>query len=53
MFRECPSVPQHYKDEDNRLAGIYKPIECDPIMNIQDKIQHMVDWYIAAHALLK
>lgn len=53
MFRECPSIPQHYKDEDNRLSGIYKPIECDPVMSIEEKTQHMIDWYVAAHAMLK
>lgn len=53
MFRECPSVPQHYRDEDNRLSGIYKPIESDPVMKLEDKIKHMVDWYVAAHTLLK
>uniref|UniRef100_A0A2A4JCN7 5'-nucleotidase n=1 Tax=Heliothis virescens TaxID=7102 RepID=A0A2A4JCN7_HELVI len=53
MFRECPSIPQHYKDEDNRLSGIYKPIECDPVMSVEEKTKHMIDWYVAAHALLK
>ncbi|XP_035458220.2 7-methylguanosine phosphate-specific 5'-nucleotidase isoform X2 [Spodoptera frugiperda] len=53
MFRECPSIPQHYKDEDNRLAGIYKPIESDPNMSIEEKTKHMIDWYVAAHTLLK
>lgn len=53
MFRECPSIPQHYKDEDCRLASIYKPIECDPVMSIEEKTNHMVDWYHAAHGLLK
>uniref|UniRef100_A0A1E1WSJ8 5'-nucleotidase n=1 Tax=Pectinophora gossypiella TaxID=13191 RepID=A0A1E1WSJ8_PECGO len=53
MFRECPSVPQHYKDEDNRLSAIYKPIECDPFMSIEEKTQHMIDWYVAAHDILK
>lgn len=53
MFRECPSVPQHYKDEDNRLSGIYKPIESDPVMKTEDKIKHMIDWYMAAHTQLK
>lgn len=53
MFRECPSIPQHYKDEDVRLAAIYKPIEADPDMSTEEKIKHMVDWYVAAHAILK
>ncbi|KAJ8725274.1 hypothetical protein PYW07_016232 [Mythimna separata] len=53
MFRECPSIPQHYKDEDNRLSGIYKPIESDPVMSVEEKTQHMIDWYVAAHSLLK
>ncbi|XP_030027938.1 7-methylguanosine phosphate-specific 5'-nucleotidase isoform X1 [Manduca sexta] len=53
MFRECPSVPQHYKDEDNRLAGIYKPIECDPVMSVEEKTKHMIKWYVAAHQLLR
>ncbi|KAI8440533.1 hypothetical protein MSG28_001781 [Choristoneura fumiferana] len=53
MFRECPSIPQHYKDEDVRLATIYKPIEADPDMSTEEKTKHMVDWYVAAHAILK
>ncbi|XP_028161838.1 7-methylguanosine phosphate-specific 5'-nucleotidase-like isoform X1 [Ostrinia furnacalis] len=53
MFRECPSIPQEYKDEDNRLADIYKPIERDPHMSLEEKTKHMVDWYNAAHAQLK
>ncbi|XP_039745666.1 7-methylguanosine phosphate-specific 5'-nucleotidase [Pararge aegeria] len=53
MFRECPSVPQEYKDEELRLADIYKPIEVDPTMSIEDKTKHMVAWYLAAHKLLK
>ncbi|RVE52277.1 hypothetical protein evm_003067 [Chilo suppressalis] len=53
MFRECPSIPQHYKDEDNRLSQIYKPIESDPHMSLEEKTKHMVDWYKAAHMQLK
>ncbi|CAB3228767.1 unnamed protein product [Arctia plantaginis] len=53
LFRECPSIPQYYKDEDNRLASKYKPIEADPKMSVEEKTQHMIDWYTAAHAILK
>ncbi|XP_069355489.1 7-methylguanosine phosphate-specific 5'-nucleotidase [Maniola hyperantus] len=53
MFRECPSVPQEYKDEELRLAEKYKPIEVDPMMSIEEKTKHMVAWYLAAHELLK
>ncbi|XP_047989924.1 7-methylguanosine phosphate-specific 5'-nucleotidase [Leguminivora glycinivorella] len=53
MFRECPSIPQYYKDEDTRLSGIYKPIEADPHMKVEEKIKHMVNWYHAAHDILK
>ncbi|KAI5633626.1 pyrimidine 5'-nucleotidase (UMPH-1) domain-containing protein [Phthorimaea operculella] len=53
MFRECPSTPQHYKDEDTRLSAIYKPIEADPVMPLDVKIQHMIDWYVQAHKILK
>ncbi|CAG9792191.1 unnamed protein product [Diatraea saccharalis] len=53
MFRECPSIPQYYKDEDNRLSDIYKPIESDPHMSLEEKTKHMVDWYKAAHVQLK
>ncbi|XP_045492528.1 7-methylguanosine phosphate-specific 5'-nucleotidase [Colias croceus] len=52
MLRECPSVPQYYRDEDNRLSNIYKPIEVDSEMGIEEKTKHMIDWYIAAHKLL-
>ncbi|XP_045763540.1 7-methylguanosine phosphate-specific 5'-nucleotidase [Maniola jurtina] len=53
MFRECPSVPQQYKDEELRLAEKYKPIEVDPVMSVEEKTKHMVAWYLAAHKLLK
>lgn len=53
MFRECPSVPQKYKDEELKLAEYYKPIEVDPVMSVEEKTKHMVDWYLAAHKLLK
>lgn len=53
MFKECPSVPQHYKDEENRLAEKYKPIEVDHLMSVEEKIKHMIDWYEAGHKLLK
>lgn len=53
MFRDCPSVPQTYRDEDNRLSQLYKPIEVDSEMGVEEKTKHMVDWYKAAHNLLK
>ncbi|CAH0721461.1 unnamed protein product, partial [Brenthis ino] len=53
MFRECPSIPKDYKDEEIRLADIYKPIEVDSEISIEEKTKHMVDWYVAAHNLLK
>ncbi|CAK1544712.1 unnamed protein product [Leptosia nina] len=52
MLKDCPSIPQYYKDEDNRLASIYKPIEVDHIMTKEEKTKHMIDWYVAAHELL-
>ncbi|XP_013185692.2 7-methylguanosine phosphate-specific 5'-nucleotidase [Amyelois transitella] len=53
MFTACPSVPQKYREEDLRLANIYKPIECDGKMSVEEKTKHMVDWYVAANDLLK
>ncbi|XP_026326959.1 7-methylguanosine phosphate-specific 5'-nucleotidase [Hyposmocoma kahamanoa] len=53
MFRECPSIPQEYKDEDVRLWAQYKPIEDDPNMTIKEKTQHMIEWYIASNNMLK
>lgn len=53
MFRECPSIPQQYKDEDIRLWTQYKPIEDDPNMSIEDKTEHMIEWYIASNNMLK
>lgn len=53
MFRECPSIPQDYKDEDNRLADLYKPIESHPHISLEEKTRHMVDWYKASHAQLQ
>ncbi|GBP07080.1 7-methylguanosine phosphate-specific 5'-nucleotidase [Eumeta japonica] len=53
MFRECPSIPQDYKEEDERLSSIYKPIEIDPQLSVEEKTKHMVQWYIAGNTLLK
>ncbi|KOB65836.1 Cytosolic 5'-nucleotidase 3, partial [Operophtera brumata] len=53
MFRKCPSIPQSYKDEDYQLFIRYKPIENDPHMSIEEKSQHLVEWYRAAHNLMK
>lgn len=53
MFRECPSIPQCYKDEELRLASYYKPIEDDPVMSIEEKTRHMIDWYQGARQLLE
>lgn len=53
MFRECPSIPQDYKDKEISLANFYKPIEVDSHMKIGEKIEHMIEWYIKAHDLLK
>lgn len=53
MFRECPSIPQDYKDKEISLANYYKPIEVDSHMKIEEKIKHMIEWYMKAHDLLK
>ncbi|XP_032512247.1 7-methylguanosine phosphate-specific 5'-nucleotidase isoform X2 [Danaus plexippus] len=53
MFKECPSVPQKYKDDETMLANKYKPIEVDANMSIEDKVKHMKDWYMASHNLMK
>lgn len=53
MLRKCPSVPQSYKDEEYKLYLRYKPIENDPNMNIEDKSQHLIEWYRAAFDLMK
>ncbi|XP_052758763.1 7-methylguanosine phosphate-specific 5'-nucleotidase-like [Galleria mellonella] len=53
MLTACPSVPQHYKDEDMRLSAIYKPIESNGCISVEEKTKHMVDWYVAANSLLK
>ncbi|CAH2092271.1 unnamed protein product [Euphydryas editha] len=53
MFRECPSVPKDYKDEEIRLAEKYKPIEVDHLMSTEEKTKHMIDWYKAGHKLLE
>ncbi|XP_077297203.1 cytosolic 5'-nucleotidase IIIB [Arctopsyche grandis] len=53
MFCECPSVPDHYKNEDRRLCEIYKPIEVNPFLSVKDKTAHMEEWYRAANNLLQ
>lgn len=53
MFGQCPSVPQKYKDEDSRLASIYKPIESDPHLSVEEKTKHMIQWYITSNEIMK
>lgn len=53
IFRKCKQLPQHYSDETKRLYNKYRPIEIDPHLPLDEKINAMSDWMLAANDLLK
>lgn len=45
LFNSCKSIPRHVLEETDRLYRIYRPIEIDPHITIQEKTEKMVEWW--------
>jgi len=49
-YKDCP---KEYIDTTKALKNKYLPIELDPVLTIEEKIPHMVEWYTAANKALQ
>lgn len=45
MLTKCPSVPQSFRDYDVQNTKKYYPIECDPTIPLEEKKNHMIEWW--------
>lgn len=53
IFSRCKQLPPSYATESGRLFKKYRPIEIDPTLPLETKIEAMNDWMIAAEELLR
>lgn len=52
ILNACHSLPQEFKEESKKLHHKYRPIEIDPHIPINEKIQCMIDWWTKTGELL-
>ncbi|XP_030375374.1 7-methylguanosine phosphate-specific 5'-nucleotidase [Scaptodrosophila lebanonensis] len=45
IFNACKSLPVSFKEESNKLYHKYRPIEIDPHMPPEEKVQYMIEWW--------
>lgn len=45
IFNACKSLPPNFKTESDKLFHKYRPIEIDPHMAIEEKVQYMIEWW--------
>lgn len=45
IFNACKSLPPYFKTESDKLFHKYRPIEIDPHMAIEEKVQYMIEWW--------
>ncbi|KAK2581436.1 hypothetical protein KPH14_005111 [Odynerus spinipes] len=53
IFGKCTQLPSAYEIESRRLYHKYRPIEIDPNLPLEKKIEAMNDWMLAAEELLR
>lgn len=53
MFDKCQSIPQSYREESFKLFQKYRPLEIDPHISIDEKINYMIEWWTKTGELLK
>ncbi|XP_043266841.1 7-methylguanosine phosphate-specific 5'-nucleotidase isoform X1 [Venturia canescens] len=53
MFTKSKQLPQNYKEASVRLYKKYRPIEIDPNLSIEKKIEAMEEWMSATHDILR
>ncbi|XP_016953663.1 7-methylguanosine phosphate-specific 5'-nucleotidase [Drosophila biarmipes] len=45
IFNACKSLPENFKEETDKLYHKYRPIEIDPHMPVDEKVQYMIEWW--------
>ncbi|KAH8401919.1 hypothetical protein KR009_008694 [Drosophila setifemur] len=45
MFYACKSLPENLKEKADELQKKYRPIEIDPHMPAEEKINYMIEWW--------
>lgn len=53
MFNKCKSLPEEYLQESKKLFKKYRPIEINPIMEHDEKVRHMIEWWTLSAQLLR
>lgn len=52
IFNACKSLPANFKAESDKLFHKYRPIEIDPHMPIDEKVQYMIEWWTKSAQLV-
>ncbi|XP_014469233.1 PREDICTED: 7-methylguanosine phosphate-specific 5'-nucleotidase [Dinoponera quadriceps] len=53
MFRKSKQLPVKYLEEAKSLYAKYRPMEIDPNLSLNDKVNAMHEWMTTAQSLLK
>ncbi|KAH8384564.1 hypothetical protein KR093_001025 [Drosophila rubida] len=52
IFHECKSLPPYFKEATDKLFHKYRPIEIDPHMPVEEKVQYMIEWWTQSSKLV-
>lgn len=52
IFNACKSLPRDFIEESKKLYHTYRPIEINPRIPLEEKVQHMIDWWTRSGSLL-
>lgn len=52
IFNACKSLPKKFIEESDKLHQKYRPIEIDPNVPLEEKVQSMIEWWTKSGKLL-
>lgn len=52
IFTSCKSLPPNYITESRKLFNKYHPIEIDPGIPFQEKVNYMIEWWTKTNDIL-
>lgn len=52
IFNSCKSLPKEYIQQNNELCKKYRPLEIDPKIPLEEKINYMIEWWTKSGNLL-
>lgn len=53
MFNKCKQLPEEYLRESDKLFHKYRPIEINPNISHEEKLEKMIEWWTLSAELLK